>query len=237
VQLQPYVLQMIDRMAEWFNDVSGSQDVTRGANPSGVTAYKAISALQEAAQTRIRQKQRNLDVYLQQVGQQYASRLFQFKTAPEIYRLTGMEGAQNYFKMHVEDYEKTAESTDPITGAVAQVPTGETGKRVVVQHYAKDANGRPTGMLDPTQLKVFEMRGKMDVRVSTGSSLPFAKDEKEQKLLAFFDKGIIDEEEVLKGAEYPNWQAVLQRVEQKKQAAAQAEMAAKGGAPAPAPAA
>lgn len=227
VQLQPYVLQLIDRMAEWFNDVSGSQDVTRGAQPSGVIAYKAISALQEAAQTRIRQKQRNLDVYLQQVGQQYLSRVFQFRTAPEIYRLTGRDGAQKYFKMHVEEYDKTETQVDPMTGTPLEVPTGEKGRRMVVQRFG------PDGATDPTQMRVYEMRGKFDVRVSTGSSLPFAKDEKEQKLLKLFELGIIDEEEVLKGAEFPNWEAVLQRMEQKKQAQAQQEAMAKGGGAAP----
>jgi hypothetical protein len=222
VGLQPYVLQLIDRMGQWFDSISGSQDVTRGVNPTGVTAASAISSLQEAAQTRIRQKARNLDVYLQQVGQQWLSRTFQFRTAPQMYRLTGQDGVEKYFRMHVEDFEVT--QADPVTGQ--EMPTGETKKRVTVQPYGAN------GMIDPLAMQQYETRGKFDVRVTTGSSLPFAKSEKEQKLLNYFDRGIIDEEEVLKGSDYPNYQAVLQRVEQKKMMAAQAQ--ASGAAPPPA---
>ena len=73
------------------------------------------------------------------------------------------------------------------------------------------------------------------MRVSTGSSLPFAKAEKEAKLLNLFDRQIIDAEEVLKGTDYPNFQAVLQRLEMKKQQEAQAAMMAQQQSAAPAP--
>ncbi len=208
VQLQPYVLQVIDRMGEWFDSIAGAQDITRGVQPTGVTAASAISTLQEAAHTRIRQKARNLDFYLQNVGRQWLSRTLQFRTAPEMYRLTNNEGVSKYFKMHVEPYPRE---------------DGTDGRRVIVQKYNEQ------GMLDPeTGLKTFELRGKFDVRVATGSSLPFAKAERDNKLFALFDRQIIDSEEVLKTSEYPNWQAVVQRMEQKKLLEAQAQMAAQG---------
>ncbi len=242
VELQPYVLQLIDRMGQWFDSISGSQDVTRGVNPTGVTAASAISSLQEAAQTRIRQKARNLDVYLQYLGQMWLSRTFQFRTAPQIYRLTGKNGVEKYFRMTVENYDVTApqpvmhpETGQPMADSLGQpqtqqVPTGETGKRVTVQPYG------PNGLIDPTAQQQYETRAKFDVRVTTGSSLPFAKADKEQKLLNYFDRGIIDAEEVLKGSDYPNWQAVLQRVQAAQQQAAAAQAAANAPAP-PQPAA
>jgi len=207
VQLQPYVLQMIDKMAEWFDSISGSQDVTRGVQPTGVTAATAINSLQEAAQTRIRQKARVMDYYLQNVGRHYASRVFQFKTAPEVYRITSNQGASQYFRMHVEPYDKTDEMGQP---------TGDTGTRVHVQPMGPDG-------YDPTQAQVYEARASFDVKVTTGSSLPFAKAEKEQRLLNLFDRQIIDAQEVLKGVEYPNWEAVFNRMEQQKQQAAMAQ--------------
>ncbi len=228
VGLQPFVLQMIDRMGQWFDSISGSQDVTRGVNPTGVTAASAITSLQEASQTRIRQKARNLDVYLQQVGQQWLSRTFQFRTAPQMYRLTGKDGVNKYFRMHVENYDIT--QPHPETGEA--IPTGETGKRVTVQPYGQNPE---TGQYsaNPEDLRQYETRGKFDVRVTTGSSLPFAKAEKEQRLLNLFDRQIIDAEEVLKDSEFPNYQAVLLRMQQKAAAAAQSQ-AQTGGAPPPA---
>jgi hypothetical protein len=205
VGLQPFVLQLIDRMSEWFDSIAGAQDITRGVQPTGVTAASAISTLQEAAHTRIRQKARNLDVYLQSVGQHYKSRVFQFYSAPQIIRLTGNDGAARYFRMRIERDEQTGKMRMNVTPYTDQ------------------------GLEDPSMARQFEIQGDFDVRVVTGSSLPFAKAEKEQKLLALFDRGIVDAEEVLKGSEYPNYQAVLERV----QAAAQAQaMAAPAGPPA-----
>jgi hypothetical protein len=198
--LQPYVLQVIDRYKEWFDQIAGSNDITRGLNPSGVTAASAIADLQNAAQTRIRQKSRNLDVYLQQLGQQYVSLVFQFYTAPQVFRLTNKDGTEKYFKFHVQPETQTA----------------------YVERFSPE--GQSLGMSE------YQMRGKFDVSVSTGSSLPFSKAEKEQRLLNLFDRAIIDQEEVLKSLDYPNYEAVLQRMEQKAQMQAQ-EQAQAGAVP------
>lgn len=217
-QLQPYIMQMFDKVAEVFDSIAGSQDITRGVQPTGVTAASAISSLQEAAQTRIRQKARNLDFYLQGVGQKYLSRMFQFYSAPQIVRLTGNEGASRYFRMQVVDAERTLED------GVTKVP----GKRMKVTAYT-DA-----GQEDLANSKEYEIKGKFDCRVVTGSSLPFARAEKEGKLQKLYELGIIDQEEVLKGSEFPNWEAVIDRMEAKKQAEAQAAAAAQPPAKAPA---
>jgi hypothetical protein len=208
--LQPFVLQLFDKTAEIFDSIAGSQDVTRGVQPTGVTAASAISTLQEAAQTRIRQKSRNLDFYLQNVGQKYLSRVFQFYSAPQIVRLTGNEGATRYFRMQVEDTVRTLED------GVTQVP----GKTMKVMPYTDN------GQEDPTGYKEFEIRGKFDVRVVTGSSLPFAKAEKEAKVKEAFELGLIDQEEALKSMEWPNYQMVMQRMAEKAAAEAEAQAAA-----------
>lgn len=229
VELQPYVLQLTEKMVEWFDSVSGSQDVSRGVQPTGITAASAISSLQEAAQTRLRQKARNMDFYLQDLGRHWLSRTLQFTTAPQIFRLTNQQGAQNYFRMHVEEHQFT-EQVDGVDEygqpTLVSQPTGEMGKKVIVQPYGEN------GQIDLTQQRVFETRAKFDVRVVTGSSLPFAKAEKEQKLLNFFDRGIIDQEEVLKESDYPNYQAIIQRMQMAAQQKAQAEMAAQAAPPA-----
>jgi hypothetical protein len=214
VQLQPYVLQMVGMMRDWFNEAGGAQDVTRGVKPEGITAASAISQLQEAAQTRIRQKSRNLDATLQSLGQLYKNRVFQFCDVPEIVRTTGNEEAQKYFKFHVENRE---------------LPDGGTQKVGIIRDYEQNPE---TGQYsEAVQTREFILKGDFDVRVSTGSALPFAKDAKYQKARQMFLDGVIDEEEYLKAADYPNWQVVLERVMQKRADAAQAEAAAKAGPP------
>ncbi len=213
VQLQPYVLELADKMAQWFDTIGGSQDITRGVQPTGVTAASAISTLQESAQTRIRQKTRNMDLFLQGVGQKYASRVLQFYTVPQVFRLTNNQGAQKYFKMHVEPYDHPDD--------------GSQMYRVHYQPFTED------GQIDIDGITSIETRGKLDCKVTTGSSLPFAKDQLENKLLAFFDRGIIDNQEVLKRSDYPNYEAVLQRMQQAA-AQQQAQQPPGGGKP-PAP--
>jgi hypothetical protein len=214
VQLQPYVLNLAESMRSWFNDIGGSQDVTRGAKPEGITAASAISQLQEAAQTRIRQKSRNLDACLQNLGQLYKNRVFQFYTAPRIVRLTNNDNATKYFKLSIEN---------------RPLEDGTTQKIAKVRNYIQNPT-TGTYAADP-QEQEYVIRGDFDVRVVTGSALPFAKDQKFQKARQMFLDGVIDEEEYLKAAEYPNWEIILQRMNEKKAAMAQAEAAAKGAPP------
>lgn len=200
VQLQPYVLQLIDRLQGWFDGISGSNDVSRGINPTGVTAASAISELQDATQTRTRLKSRNLDACLQNLGQLYASRVFQFYTVPRIVRLTDDQNAQKFFRFKVDEDEK--------------------GNKTVTQTGFK-RNGR-----EDAEAKVFKVKGDFDVRVTTGSALPFAKKERGDLAFKLFETGVIDEQELLKAVEYPNWEAVLQRVQEKQKEAQAAEQGA-----------
>lgn len=216
VQLQPYVLQLIDRMQAWFEGISGRTDVTQGQNPSGVTAAAAISELQEAAQTRIRLQSRFLDAHLVDLGTLWQSRAFQFYTAGRVFRVTRNENAHQYFKTSIEP-----------------APEGMDGKIVRVQRFNVDP---ATGQGGWGAFQEIQTQGQFDVRVTTGSSLPFAKAQKVQMATLLFDRGAIDSLELLKAADYPNYEAVHARVEQAK--AAQAEMAmqaqAAGAPPAPA---
>jgi hypothetical protein len=212
VQLQPYVLQILDRVREYIDSVAGSNDVTRGVRPDGITAASAISSLQEAAQTRIRQKSRNLDALLQNAGQLYKNRVLQFYTAPRVIRVTGNDQASRYFKFHIEHQELPDGSTQKVAKVRNYIQNPETGS------FSEDINQRE-----------YVIRGDFDVRVTTGSALPFAKDQKFSQARQMFLDGVIDAEEYLKAADYPNWQAVLQRVEEKKMQEAQMAMAMQGG--------
>lgn len=203
VQLQPYVLQMIDRMKSWFDDVSGSTDASRGVRPEGVTAASAIEALQESSMTRLRQKTRNIDTFMQNFGQMYLSRVFQYYDAPRVFRVTNDQNVSRYFKFHVE------KTQDP-----------ESGEEVKIAKV-RDYNQGQDGKYYLGEEKQYQIMGKFDVRVSSGSSLPFEKARIEQQTYALFDRQIIDAEEVLKNIKYPNAEAVLKRLAD-KQAQAQA---------------
>jgi hypothetical protein len=211
VQLQPFVLDLIDRMEQWFNNIAGTQDVTRGINPPGVTANAAIENLLETASKRIKQKMRNLDSYMRDFGKQWVSRVMQYYTAPQVYRITNKEEVNQYFKFNVEHRE---------TGELDAAGKPKTQKVAVVRKAYKGEDG---SMIYEERPSEYEIKGDFDVKINTISGLPFNKAENEQRLLALFDRGIIDSEEVLTKMDYPNKEQILQRMKQAQAEQAQAE--------------
>lgn len=228
-QLQPYVLQMIDRMENWFNGVSGSTEVSRGVNPGSVTAASAIESLQDAAQTRTRQKMRNMDKMLVDMGNQWVQLALQHYTAPRVFRLTGKDGAQRYFKFHVEHaYEK-----DPLGNYVLdehgeRIPKrDDKGDPVKFAHVTDYIEDESTGKMieDIEGTKKWLIRGAFDVKVETTSGLPFKKAEKENRLLQLYDRQIIDRRTFLKEIEFPSWEKIADEMETKEQQMAQQQAA------------
>lgn len=206
IQINPDLFQLIDRMRNYFNEQSGSTDVSRGVRPEGITAASAITALQEAANTRARLKSRLLDNYLQTLGQHYKARVFQFYSTPRVIRITNNQNAQKYFKFHVEQ---------------VQDETGNTKKVARVRGYQEDESGQ---MMPEMNEREYIINGDFDIRVNTGSSLPFAKTEKINVAQMLFDRGAIDQQELLMACDYPNWEQVMERM--KAAAMEQAQMQA-----------
>jgi hypothetical protein len=211
VQLQPFVMQIIDRVENWFNGIAGSPDVSRGVNPGSVTAASAIESLLETSQTRIRQKMRNLDGYLVEHGRQYVQLALQHYTASRVFRLTNKEGVENYFKFHVEP------TTDD-AGEYVLDDKGDPMRTAVVTNFEKE---KITGKTIPGDTKKYLIRGAFDVKVATESGLPFKKADQERRLLELFDRKIIDRREVLEKIDFPNFEKILQRVEEAEALAAQ----------------
>lgn len=209
VQLNGSVLPLIDRMEQWFNGLSGSSDVSQGLTPGSVTAASAIETLQEAAQTRLRQKMRNVDSLLCQVGDQYVNLVLQHYTVSRVFRLTNDQGATKYFKFHVEPVE---DENGPVIDE-----KGDPVRKGVVTGFVND---EALGRLVPGDKKEYMIRGMFDTKVSTESGLPFKKAEKENRLFQWVQAGIIDRRAFLEELDYPNREQILQRIEQAEQQAA-----------------
>lgn len=183
--VSPALFNMLTQLEAWFNNIAGTQDVSRGQTPGSVTAASAIEQLTDNARTRIKQKMRNMDIYLRDVGQMWLNRVLEFYTAPRVYQVTENDGTRNYFQM--------------------SITKNEDGSKVA----------RVSNMNQPNDLKEYMIKGSFDVRVNTGSSLPFKVAEKEQRSLALFDRQIIDAEQVLDDLEHPNKDRILARYQQR----------------------
>jgi hypothetical protein len=216
LEINPSLFQLVDRVREYFNGVSGNQEVTQGRNPEGVTAMGAITALQEAAQTRLRLKSRHLDAHLQDLGQMYASRVFQAYSAPQVFRLTNNQNASQFFKMHIA----------PVLDEAGQPVMNEDGapkRKAIVRGYLQAPD---SSMSEDPVAKEFEVRAKFDVRANTGSSLPFAKVEKFAQAKEMFQLGAIDQQALLESSDFPNWEAILARMQAAQAEQQQAQMQA-----------
>jgi hypothetical protein len=209
VDVQPSVFQAFDRMRDVFEKISGINEVTQGAMPRNASGI-AIESLQEAAQTRIRLKSRNVEAWLTQVGQQFASRIMQFYSVPRIIRITENENAEQYFKIAIDETLDEA---------------GEVQRVATVQNFEEVVQPDGTSQLVPQETKQFEIKGNLDVRITTGTTLPFARAQKKAQAKELFQLGIYDAEDLLKDLEHPRSQEVLEKYNQRQQAAAEAEAA------------
>lgn len=205
IELNATIFPLLDRLESWFDKIGGNQEVSRGQAPASITASSAIEQLMDAARTRIKQKQRNLDAMVRDMGRQYVDIVLENYTKSRVFRVTNDQTGTKYFKFRVDK-------------VLVDGKTQLVGK---IRNYIQN-DGESIAMSD--EEKEFFISGRFDVKVNTGTSLPFAVADKENKSFALFDRGIIDEEEVLNNIEYPNKEQVIQKLMERKAAMQQQKL-------------
>lgn len=193
---------------ETANKLTGMSELSQGRRSQGdPTSGFAIVQMQEASQTRMRLKERNLQRSLSQVGNQWVCLALQFYKSPRISKITGKDGWPDYFEWYVE------ESDD-----------GKYNLNKKEYKRVEDANGRPKYIPEPQNSRTAPSKGVFDARVLAGSSMPFAKAQRDNMAFKLYDSQIIDDEEVLNTLEWPEKETVLNR-KREKEAQAQAQQA------------
>jgi hypothetical protein len=199
--LPQYILefyQFLIRMAEME---SGVQEVSQGRRPKGVTAAQAIESLQEAAQTRIRLKERNLQNSLSQLGKQVISLMMQYYKEPRIARITGKGEWPEFFEFFVSD--ELDENKQP------------TGKMIFNQK--KFINDPETGkpMPDNAQIKQSQpSKGIFDVKIHSGTALPHQKTQRANVAFKLREAGDLSREGLYDALDWPNAEEELKRLEE-----------------------
>ena len=162
-----------------------------------------------------------MDAALQNMGQLYLSRVLQFKTAPQVYRITNNQNVTKYFRFHVA----------PVMDEAGNPVLDDKGDPQRVAHLVPYMENPETGQFAEGMPKQIPIKGSLDVKVATGSSLPFAKRERIEMANMAIKVGAIDPPAWLEAVDYPNWQVVLEQVKARQAEAAQMEMAAQAQAP------
>ena len=190
--LPQYIISFYDMMIRAGETVSGASEITQGRKPSGVTAGSAIETVQEAAQTRIRLKERNLQVSLSQCGRMVIALMMQYYTQPRVARLTGTDVWPEFFEFFVEDLPEESKIKYTKKG----YKFDEAQNRYI--------EGETTQGIS---------KGIFDVKILSGTALPFAKAQRSNIAFRLFDSKVIDPEELLKTLEWPDKEQVLKRLQ------------------------
>lgn len=207
--LQSGIIEIYELLIRQAETISGIAEVSQGRKPTGVTAASAIENLQEAAQTRIRMKERNLQVSLSQLGTQVMALMLQFYRDARVVRITNKTNVwPEYREFFIEEDE-----AGNYTINTKKYMFNPGTKQYIPGEY------QTTG---PT-------KGLMDVKVVAGTAMPWAKSTRANIAFRLFDSQAIDDKELLDTLEWPNADQVIQRVQKQK-----AEMAPPAGGPPPA---
>lgn len=215
MEVQGSLFATLDRMMDYFDKISGVHDVSRGAAPLNASGV-AIDSLQEAAQTKIRLKARNIEAWLTRAGQQMQARVLQFYSIPRIFRVTDNENTEKFFKFAIDE-------TVDESGELQRVATVQD-----IEPVENEAGGQA---FTPTQTRQFEIKSNFDTRVSVGSSLPFRKAQREARARELFQLGIYDAEDLLTDLEHPRKEQILEKLQAREQAQAEQAQQQQGAIP------
>lgn len=89
--LPSYVLEEVKQLQLDMDDMSGQHEISRGQNPSQVTAATALSFLKEQDDTRLSGVIESLESALEKLGGQILSNVVQFWTTPRLVRVVGRD--------------------------------------------------------------------------------------------------------------------------------------------------
>ena len=207
IEIPSSLFALLDRTLAIYDKIAAIHEVSMGASPSANASGLAISNLQEAAQTILRLKGRNTEAWLTQVGQQLASRVLQFYSVPRIVRLTDNPAAEKYFKIAIDNVLDES---------------GEGQRIATVQQFEKVQTQDGSEQIIPTETRQYEIKGNLDIRITTGTTLPFAKAQREARAEKLFSLGIYDAEDLLTALDDPKKEQILNKLQQRQIQAAQA---------------
>lgn len=195
-----------DRDKQDFNDILGSVDIMLGKAPTGVEAGVALEQLSESANTRLRLKVRLMEGSLRRAGHVILKMIQKYYTTQRVFRIVGNEfnsagqpQPAQFFSINQPVGMRA--QMDPATG---QPMMGEDQQPIQEPMYDETSNAIPPD-------------AEFDVRIGAGSTLPVSKSARFQQAITLFDRGAIDQQELLKSAAWPKWEEVLARMQMQQQ--------------------
>jgi hypothetical protein len=151
--LPPYVLQEVDRLIQDMDDVSGQHEISRGQNPSQVTAFSALSYLQDQDESKLSASVASVEELVEKMGRQYLKLVVNYWDLPRTVRVVGKDKMVDAAAWKGSDLRG---NTDFRVEAGSAVPLSKQQKQAFLLDLVK------IGALDPA--KLFEMLDMNDIQ-------------------------------------------------------------------------
>ena len=181
-----YIQTFVQQVNGMQDSITGVQDVTQGRQPTGVTAAKAITALQEAAQTRIRYKiTKEITKFIKDIGNYMVQLIQVYDTEIRSIRERSADGSYEFTQF------------DPETP------------------LDKDGNAPNSVDFDPTTAKTLQ-DSNFDIEVAAGFKTPSGRVANEERALNLYQLGIYGIERIADALNEPNKQELIQEFYQRQ---------------------
>ena len=188
-----YVQNYIQQNSFFMDAITGVQDVTQGRTPTGVKSGRAIMALQEASQTRIRFKiNHEIKRFVREIGEYMVELIQIYDTEIQSIREKNPTGA----------YEFTQYDPNGMYDANG-IQEGQEGFEPSSAKTLRDSN--------------------FEIEVASGSRYPGGRMAKEERAIELYQQGIYGIEDVAKALDEPDKQDLIERWYQRQGAPAPGE--------------
>lgn len=182
------VQEQISRMLRYAMDISGVHEASLGAIPTGVRTGVAIAELKQADSTSQDDLVDNLEDFLTEVAFKILKKISQNYTSYKVIKDLGVrEGDEKYFAVISKQAAKDKKRSGDKLGRPGQVKIG-------------------TDWFD-----VAEIGDDNTIRVTVGSWLGYTKESLQQKVLSYYQIGLIDQATALKLLEFGDISTIIQQ--------------------------
>jgi hypothetical protein len=231
--LNPQFFQLYGTLRNAADDLSGISEVARGGRPKNVESAQGIALVQESAQLRIRQMQRNLDETFHKLYIKVLKLIKRFYTDERMIAFTDGEGRPHFSQINgivaVSDEfdtripDQVARIAEPIEDNLSVEAEFFPG-----QNFETD-NGDIIQPLREGGLIVWRLnpidQADFSVHVVPGSSLPVEQRIRGAEAMQLAQLGILDPESLLEALDWPNRDKIIRRIKEQEAAALEAQAA------------
>ena len=132
--LPGHVMQEVQQLQQDMDDLSGQTEISRGSNPSQVTAATALSYLQEQNDTKLADTINSLEEGVEKMGRHILSYVSQYWTTGRLVRIVGNDGA---FDAQVYKGADLGGNLDVRVEAGSALPQSKAAKQAFVMDLMK----------------------------------------------------------------------------------------------------